>query len=167
MSNYPSSKYMRHTGESSHKHIGNSGLLPHVCIYKFLQKAVLDAKEKNCHIIVGGAFNDEKNHLHQNHPNVVSMTSVMKNLGLVLSTCSPGEKTPPTYLRGRRTFDNISVSSASDLKPLVTGYFRLLFKEGFSSNHRGYFIHLHLKHSINPLLQPINKQKLSRKNWPM
>ena len=128
--------------------LGPPDLLPSTYVYNILHKLVMEAKEKNHLIIVGGDFNEEYicNPIQQTGK--VTMTTAMLKLGLVIVTSSPGDVTPPTYSRGKKTLDHIWVSSS--LRPLLSGYGYLPFNEGFISDHRGAFIHLRLKFVNRP-----------------
>ena len=158
----PQTNYIQAVNAIRKLNLGPPDISPRDYIYEFLKKAVMDAREKNHRIIIGGDFNEPHTPSEQNHLNKKSMTSIMTGLGLVLATCSPDETSPPTYIRGKQTLDHIWISS--DLRPIVTGYGYLPFKAAFDSDHRGSFLHLQLKHIVSPNPIEGTKRKLVSKN---
>ena len=113
-----------------------------------------DAKE-GYYTIIGGDFNDD-------HKKGSRMTTTLEGLSMLNITSPPGEKTPATYNRGRRTLDHIWISSS--LAPLITGYGYLPYDLGFDSDHRGMYVDIKCRHGQHAVLPKRNRRKLNSKN---
>ena len=135
---------------------------PQTYIYETLSKKETDAREQGDLIIIGGDFNEPFCPENQYPATAVNMNTIMAKLDLVLATNPNGDLTPPTHSSGNKTLDHIWISSS--LLPLLTGYGYLPFNAGFMSDHRGAFIHLHLKHASNPPPVIRERRKLTSKS---
>ena len=135
---------------------------PNQYIYEYLSSSITEARRQGRPVIVGGDFNEkfvEPDPLSETLP---TMSSTLTSLGLLLASAAPGNPTPPTYIRGRKTLDHIWVTP--DLYDSITGYGYLPFHSVMTSDHRGVFVHVKLSRYRDNLHQPFDSRKLSSRN---